>query len=143
MKAQEFSSDETSDFREIFTAGLVAGLLAVLLNNFYSYLYTAFTGFRLPELIHIGTVTLASFFSCLLAAIFYFVLAQYTKFPKAAFMTVGGIFMLVSLLGPLTATLPDGSQVPSGFAGLTMPMHLITGICAIIVIPVFSVGDNK
>ena len=138
MTESGINQNKDIDFRNVFTAGLAAGLVGVLLNNFYSYLYTALTGFALPELIHVGTITLASFFSCLFGSIAYFGLTKVTKHPRIAFMFIGGIVTLVSLAGPLTATMPDGSAVPDGFAGLTIPMHLISGISAIMIIPFFA-----
>jgi hypothetical protein len=42
----------------------------------------------------------------------------------------------VSCIAPFTPVLPDGSPVPPGFPLLTVPMHVIAGLMAAIVIPI-------
>jgi hypothetical protein len=111
--------------------GLIAGVLSAILNNLYSYLYTAFTGVIIPEVINFGSVTGASILPAVVASLFYFILSRFTAKATLIFIIAGIAFTLLSFGGPLQSQLPDGTPTPQGFAGLTLPMHIISGLIVI------------
>jgi ABC-type thiamin/hydroxymethylpyrimidine transport system permease subunit len=108
--------------------GLVAGVLAAILNNLYSYVYTAFTGISVPGVINFGSVTGASILPAVIASLFYFALSRFTAKATLIFIISGIAFTLFSFGGPLQSQLPDNTPTPQGFAGLTLPMHIISGL---------------
>lgn len=118
-------------------AGLIGAVSTALLNNLYSYVYTAVTGFSIPELIGAGAITMASVITALVAAIAYFVLYRFTSKPTLIFVIMGMGLLLISLGGPLQPQLPDGRPTPDGFAGLALPMHLISGLVLLLLLPVY------
>ena len=134
-------SQKSAFFRSL-GGGAIAGLAGVLLNNIYNILYTQLSGFSIPEFVNITTISLASFLPCLLAGILYFGLCFYTKHHKVVFIVGTIMFTLFSLLAPFSSTMPDGSPVPTGFAGLTLPMHLITAALLLIILPRYSHRQN-
>jgi hypothetical protein len=100
--------------------------------------YTGLTGFSIPEVIHFGSITGASVVPTIIGALCYFGLSRFTSKAKLIFTIAGIAFMLFSFLGPLSPELPDGTPTPEGFAGLTLPMHIIAGLVAVIFIPKYT-----
>ncbi|MEE2743810.1 MAG: DUF6069 family protein [Bdellovibrionota bacterium] len=115
--------------------GLLAGFLGALVNNIYSFLYTSITGFSIPKVIHVGSITSASILLVVISSLFYFLLEKFTSKARLIYIIVGVIFLILSFLGPLSSHLPDGTPTPEGFAGLALPMHIISGLLAFILIP--------
>ena len=72
----------------------------------------------------------------------YYILARGTTKSTVIFITAGLVFTLVSFAGPLGSSLPDGTPTPDGFAGLTLPMHIVAGLAAVVVIPSFVRRKN-
>jgi uncharacterized membrane protein len=70
---------------------------------------------------------MSSFVPALLGALFYFVLSRFTSRATPIFVVVGIVLVIVSFAGSFMPQLPDGSPTPAGFAGLTLPMHIIAG----------------
>lgn len=121
-------------------AGFVAALLAAALNNIYNLIYTAITGIDVSDVVNIVSVTMASFVPILAGTLVYFVLTRVTAKADIIFMIGAAALILLSLIPPLSSTLPDGSATPSGFAALTIPMHFIAGLACILVLPRMSRG---
>lgn len=111
----------------LLTTGLFSGITAALLNLIYMYLHESATSFSIPEVINIGSVTIASLIPGIISGIYYFMLRRVMTDKNALIAFIGtlSVLALVSLLGPLSSELPDGTMTPKGFAGLTIPMHLI------------------
>jgi hypothetical protein len=109
------------------TGALIAGIISALLNNLYSVIYTAVTGFSIREVIHVGSVTGASVIPALIGGLIYFGLSRITPKATLIFIVLGIAFTLFSFMGPFQPQLPDGTPTPEGFVGLTLPMHLISG----------------
>ncbi len=122
--------------------GLIEGVLAAILNNLYSYVYTATTGFSIPQVINFGSVTGASIIPAVIGGVFYYLLSRFTSKATIIFVSVGVVFTLLSLASPLQSQLPDGTPTPQGFAGLTLPMHIISGVVVIYTL-VKYVNRNK
>lgn len=111
----------------LLTTGLISGVVAALLNLIYMYLYESATSFSIPEVINIGSVTIASLIPGIMSGIYYFMLRRIMTDKNALVTFIGtlAVIALVSLLGPLSNELPDGTVTPPEFSGLTIPMHII------------------
>ncbi|HEX8531283.1 MAG TPA: DUF6069 family protein [Cytophagales bacterium] len=124
--------------KNALVAGLLAGVVIAVLNNLYNLFCGAVLGISAPNVIHVGSVTGSSVVPALLAGLFYYLLARFTRRPGLIFAVVVVVFTLLSLGGPLQPALPDGSPSPAGFATLTIPMHLIAGAVMLLVIPRYA-----
>ncbi len=119
------------------TGGLVAGIVAAIVSNIYSYAYSAVTGFSIPQVISFVSITGASLVPLVIGSLVYFGLSRFTARATAMYSGAAIVLALVSCLAPLGPTLPDGTPTPAGFAGLTIPMHIVAGICAAFITPRF------
>ena len=117
--------------------GLISGVVSTVLNNFYGFGYTALTGFRIPEVINVVSITSASMITTFVGALIYFALSRFTEMANLFFMVGGIVFALLSFVVPFSPTLPNGAPTPAGFAGLTAPMHLMAGIACVVLVPLF------
>jgi hypothetical protein len=124
--------------KKALVAGLLAGVIIALLNNLYNLFCGAVLGISAPGVIHVGSVTGSSVVPALLAGVFYYLLARFTRRPGLIFTVVIVVCTLLSMGGPLQPVLPDGSPAPAGFATLTMPMHLVAGAVMLLVIPRYA-----
>ena len=122
-------------FLSVLVAGTITALAAALLNALYDLCYTTITGIVLPGSFSIYTVMLASFVPGIIASLIYYGLTFYTAYPRVVFYVGGTVFLLLSLVGPLSPTLPNGQPVPTGFVGLAMPLHVIAGAVILIAMP--------
>ena len=139
---ESIALSQRSAFLMSLGGGAIAGLAGVLLNNIYSIIYSQLTGISISEYVNITTITLASFLPCLLAGMVYFGLCFYTKNHRVVFIVGAIMFTLFSLLAPLSSTMPDGSPVPPGFAGLTIPMHIISAALLLVILPSYYHRQN-
>ncbi len=124
--------------KKALVAGLLAGVIIALLNNLYNLFCGAVLDISAPGVIHVGSVTGSSVVPAVLAGVFYYLLARFTRRPGLIFTVVVVVFTLLSMGGPLQPVLPDGSPAPAGFATLTVPMHLIAGAVMLLVIPRYA-----
>jgi len=122
---------------KFLTGGLVAGVVAAILSSIYSFAYSAVTGFSIPQVISFVSITGASVVPLVIGSLVYFGLARFTAKATAIYSGAAIVLALVSCLAPLEQTLPDGTPTPSRFAGLTIPMHIVAGVCAAFVTPRF------
>ena len=127
-------------FPRFAKAGFIAALSAAALNNVYNLTYTAITGIDVSALLNIASITMASFVPILAGTLVYFGLTRVTAKADMIFIIGAAALTLLSLMGPLSPTLPDGSATPAGFAALTIPMHFIAGSVCILVLPRMSRG---
>ena len=111
----------------LLTTGLFSGIIAALLNLIYMYLHELVTSFSIPEIINIGSVSIASLIPGIISGIYYFMLRRVMTDKNAflTFLATLAVVAVVSLLGPLSSELPDGTITPEGFSSLTIPMHVI------------------
>lgn len=124
-------------------AGLVSGVASAVLNNVYSLAHAAITGFSIPAVIHVGSISGSSIVTALVGGLAFFVLAKFIvkDAPKKRDMIfqIGAIGLaLLSIVGSFGPTLPDGTPAPPQFAMLSAPMHVIAGVVAAFVIPKFA-----
>lgn len=138
MLEKQISFTKKKLFNKLIVRGLITGIIAAVLNNAYAIIYMEVTNFLPPTEINALSISMATFLAAILATFVYFGLTVYSSYPNIAYI-VGGIFFLgVSLLAPMSKTLPDGTFTPEGFAGLAVPMHIISGLLILLIIPYFK-----
>lgn len=121
--------------KDYLVAGVIAGVLAAIINNIYHLSYSSITGVEVPQVINIITVTLASLIPLVLAGLVYYFLVNNTKQPTVIFVIMT-IFLTICSMGSMAVPVfPDRDGVPDGFYGLALPMHFIAGGIAAVVIP--------
>lgn len=124
--------------------GVLAAASAAAANLAWRRAFHDLTGYTLPALIDPASVVMASVLSVLLAAGVYLLLSR--GFVIATPLYVAGCLMTAgaSCIAPFTPVMPDGTPVPPGFPLLTIPMHLVAGLMAAVVVPiVVTVGVKR
>jgi len=129
---------EYPSLSKCFMGGVFAGFVAVIANVSYMMIYESITGFSSPEAINLLTVIGSSLLPIVVSSFVYYLLRRFLLRGELIFIALSSLLTLLSLQGPLAENLPNGEPIPAGFVGLTIPMHFIAGLCAIIVLPRFS-----
>lgn len=119
---------------QVLLRGLAAGVLSAAFNLLYFWMYVGATGLSVREPTW-TSVTVSSLVPCLLGALGYGWLVRRAERAEAYFALVVGAIVVLSFEGLFRTTLPDGSLKPPGFDGLVMPMHVVVGLAAALVIP--------
>jgi len=130
------------EFKVVMRYTLIAGIIAVIVNNTYRVIFEAVSGYSMHQWINVATVTAASFAPIFLAGIFFFILGRYFISPRTIFVVVVVLWTIASLYGPFASQLPDGSATPPLFTWLTFPMHIVAGLLTIIIIPLAARGTR-
>jgi len=115
--------------------GVVAAACAAAANLAWRRAYPSMTGYPLPPIIDPTSVVVASVLSVLLAAGVYLLLSRGMTIATPLYVVGCLVTAAASCMAPLTPVMPDGSPVPPGFPLLTIPMHLIAGVMAAVVVP--------
>jgi len=124
-------------------AGLLAGLIAAVVNNIYHLSYSAITGVEFKVVVNVLTVTLASVIPLVLAGLVYQALDNNTNKATVIFVIMT-IFLTICSMGSMAVPVfPNREEVPEGFYGLTLPMHFIAGGIAAVVIPRYIASQKK
>jgi hypothetical protein len=131
--------------KQFLIAGLIAGLVAAVVNNAYQLIYTAVTGFSAREAVNIFTVSLASIIPLVLAGLVYYLLSRNTSKPTMYFIILAVILTMFSERLRVFALFFYNYDVPVEFYSLIIPMNFIAGSVAAIVIPMYILrhGSKK
>lgn len=113
----------------------MAGVISAVLNNIYSMIYTSVTSIDVSEIINFVSVTGASIVPTIVGTLCYFGLSRVTKKATLIYVIAGSLLAVGSCAGAFGDTLADGTATPEGFTALTVPMHLIAGLTAILIVP--------
>lgn len=104
--------------------GLVAGVLSALAGIIYLVIYEYFTMVDFNTLINEGAIAGSSIFGTMLMAVGYGLL---DKTNKNKFIGVLNVLIMLlsflSILGPISMTLPLEFEFPELLPGLAIPMH--------------------
>jgi hypothetical protein len=125
---------EKPEIGRFLSAGAATGLLSALLNSAYFLVFRAATGFAGVDPT-LGSIVAASLFPTLLGALGCYALARLTPRAPLFFAIVTALITLGSFEGALHPTLADGSLKPAGFDLLVMPMHVVVGSLAALLVP--------
>ncbi len=119
---------------------LVAAVAAVVVNNIYSLVYSAITGFALPEVINPVSVTMFSAVPVILGGLVYFIASRFSV-PVAKWgLAAGTIVLFVMFAFPSfadTIQTPGSPAMPApeGFAGLSFGLHFAGPIFLLWLVP--------
>jgi hypothetical protein len=119
------------------SAGAAAGLLSALINGAYFAAHLIFSGSSFAEPSWLS-VTLSSFFPSVLGGAGYALLSRFTRRARPLFVAITSAIVILSFESVFRDTLPDGSVKPPGFDLLVMPMHVVVGLVAILLVPRLS-----
>lgn len=144
METNQNKNVQRVSIRDYLIAGVIAGVLAAIINNVYHLSYSSITGVEVPQVINVITVSLASLVPLVLASLVYYFLVNNTKQPTVIFVIMT-IFLTICSMGSMAVPVfPDRDVVPEGFYGLALPMHFIAGGIAAVVIPQYiGYKENK
>ncbi len=152
MATQTLENTNSWSLWKFTIGGVIAGILSGIINNLYIVVFPLITPFEAPRGIDSMSVTILSFLPMLLAAFVYYAMYSFSQSTGTRNYIIMGITGLVlSMYGPLfpdslNATLEAvgmsySFQVTEGFAFFLIPMHLITAIMALYIIPKFVTSD--
>lgn len=119
---------------------LVAAVAAVVVNNIYSVVYSAITGFALPGVINPVSVTMFSAVPVILGGLVYFIASRFSV-PVAKWgLAAGTIVLFVMFAFPSfadTIQTPGSPAMPApeGFAGLSFGLHFAGPIFLLWLVP--------
>lgn len=120
-------------FKQTFLGSLIAGAGTAVVNHLWKLIYENMSGYSIPEIVHAVGVTMSSFIPLIIAGIVFFFLQRLGNKGRVAY-TVGTIVLaLLSLYGTFNQPMPDGSATPMQFTLLTLPMHLVAMVGALMI----------
>ena len=124
--------------------GMVASAIAATINLAWRNAYPGLTGYTVPAAIDPVSVAVATVLSIWLAAGVYLLLSRGFVIATPLYVIGCVATAATTCIAPFTPVLPDGMPVPPGFPLLTIPMHLIAGLMAAVVVPlVVLVGVRR
>ena len=130
-------------FVRILLGSITAGAVGVVANNLYNLLYSNITGSGAPEIINFGSVTSGSLMPAVAAGLVYYLLSRFTHRATRVFIIISVVLLILSLFKLANMTeLSTGVPVPDGFTGLTIPMHIISGLAIVLIVPRFVKNKN-
>lgn len=115
--------------------GMLAAAVAVAGNLAWRAAFPATFGEPVPDAIDATSVTTATALSVLLAAGVYLLLARGLRIATPLFIVGAIVTAAASCVATFTPFLPDGLPAPASFPHLAIPMHMIAGLSAAIVVP--------
>jgi hypothetical protein len=129
----EINETKRPVFLRIMLGGLIAGIVAAVINNIYFITYTSVTGNIIRGIISLGSITKISLVSSLLAALGYFILSRFTYKATRVFIIIVIVLTCLSCINPLVSSIFHGDWFPS----LSIPMHIFEGLLVAYIIPRF------
>jgi hypothetical protein len=128
-------TDKRLRLSKVLLAGVGAGGTSAIVNNLYFLGYRELTGIQVAEPTF-ASITLSSLLPSVLAALGYFALSRLApRRALAIYVAVTCVITIGSFAGIFQDELPNGAPKPSGFDGLVMPMHVVVGAVAALLIP--------
>ena len=123
--------------------GALAAMLAAAANLAWRSAYPGLTGYPLPSAMDPTPVVLASVLSVVLAAGVYLLLSRGFTIATPLYVVGCVATAIASCIAVLTPVMPDGTPPPPGFPLLAIPMHLIAGVIAAVVVPLVALTGVK
>jgi hypothetical protein len=114
---------------------MAAALVAAAGNLAWRAAAPQVTGHAVPAVLDPLPVTLASVGAVLLAAGIYLLLSRALGIATPLYIVGCMVVAVASSVAPLVPVMPDGTPAPDGLAPTGIPMHLIAGLSAAIVVP--------
>lgn len=122
-----------------FKHGFIAGALSALAGVIYLYLYQNLLFLDFSLVLNQWSIIGASFFASFLMAIGYYLVHCYGKPSFKGWLNILIVVLtFMSILGPITMTLPLDLDFPELFPGLAVPMHFFPAMIFFGLIPFFD-----
>ena len=114
--------------------GAIAGTASAAVNGLYFAAYRIITGIQVTAT-SFGSIAVSSLLPTLLGALGYFALSRFSSRATVLFVAVTTLITVGSFAGVLQDSLPGGAPKPPGFDALVMPMHVVVGAMAALLLP--------
>ncbi len=119
--------------------GIIAGILTAAAAIAYQRVYEDALFLDFSKVINPGSVAGASIFGCMLMAIGYGLLERFKKPNLKGWLNVLiTVLSFLSILGPLSMSLPLDIELPEMFPGLAIPMHFFPAMIFFGLYPCFT-----
>jgi hypothetical protein len=126
----------TSGFPVYLKGGAMAGVLAALVNNAWNLIAPSLGAARLPQVVNVVSVSMASILGALIASVGLWIGVKLFKQNGPLIFVIGAAILgVLSCIGNFKDTLPNGMPTPEGFALLTVPMHLAATAFIVTILP--------
>lgn len=123
----------TYTFKQTFLGSLLAGAGVAVVNHVWKLAHEAISGFSVPEIVHATGVTMSSFLPLIVAGIIYYFVQKLGAKGRTGYIIGTVVLGLLSLYGTFNQPMPDGSATPTAFTVLTLPMHLVAMVGALMI----------
>ena len=119
--------------------GIIAGILTAVAGIVYQMVYENALFLDFSLVINPGSIAGASIFGCILMAIGYGLLEHFKKNNLKGWLNVLiAILSFLSILGPLSMSLPLEVEFPEMLPGLAIPMHFFPAMIFFGLYPFFT-----
>lgn len=131
--------------RRIAIRSLIAAAGAAIINNLYSVIYTAITGFSIPEVINAGSITMLSVLPVLIGGLVYWGISRLSLRMANIVLAAGTIALFIVFTIPtfgetIQAPGMDPTPTPEGFVGLSLGLHFAGPILLLALVPRWRTG---
>jgi hypothetical protein len=125
--------------KKAFLHGIIAGVLAAAAGIVYFTIYQNTLGTEFDKVVNGRSIAGASVFGCMLMAIAYWLLERFNKENlKGIVNIVIALVSFVSILSPISMSLPLDIKNPELFPGLVVPMHFFPALAFFCLVPFFK-----
>ena len=119
--------------------GIIAGVLTAVAGIVYQMVYENALFLDFSLVINAGSIAGASIFGCVLMALGYWLLEHFKKANLKGWLNVLiTVLSFLSILGPLSMSLPLEVEFPEMFPGLAIPMHFFPAMIFFGLYPFFT-----
>jgi hypothetical protein len=119
--------------------GIIAGSLTAAAGITYQMVYENALFLDFSSVINPGSIAGASFFGCMLMALGYWLVARFNKpILKGWLNVLITALSFLSVLGPLSMSLPLDVEFPEMFPGLAIPLHFFPALIFFGLYPFFT-----
>jgi apolipoprotein N-acyltransferase len=123
----------TYTFKQTFLASLLAGAGTAVICLLWRSIHEAITGFSVPQIVHTMGITMSSFLPLIVAGIIFYFLQKLGAKGRTGYIIGTVVLALLSLWGTFNQPMPDGSATPAAFTLLTLPMHFVSMVGALLI----------
>jgi len=117
----------------------MAAVGAAIINNLYSVIYTATTGFSIPEVINAFSVSIFSVVPVLLGGVVYWIASRYNVKVANVGLAIGTVVFFIAFtipsFGDTIMTPQTTMPAPEGFTGLSLGLHFAGPILLLALVP--------